>query len=77
MLVFAKYLVSISSSNYMPPDNRKRKQTFFPEVFLKISQNSQENACARVSFLIELQTSRSFQPNFEQVYTTWEQNKEK
>ena len=35
MLVFAKYLVSISSSNYMPPDNRKRKQTFFPEVFYK------------------------------------------
>ena len=26
-------------------------------VFLKISQNSQENACARVSFLIKLQAS--------------------
>ena len=26
-----------------------------PEVFLKISQNSQENTCARVSFLIKLQ----------------------
>ena len=25
------------------------------EVFLKISQNSQENTCARVSFLIKLQ----------------------
>ena len=27
------------------------------EVFLKISQNSQENTCARVSFLIKLQAS--------------------
>ena len=27
------------------------------EVFLKISQNSQENACFRVSFLVKLQTS--------------------
>ena len=26
------------------------------KVFLKISQNSQENNCARVSFLIKLQT---------------------
>ena len=26
-------------------------------VFLEISQNSQENTCARVSFLIELQVS--------------------
>ena len=25
------------------------------KVFLEISQNSQENACARVSFLIKLQ----------------------
>ena len=29
------------------------------KMFLKISQNSQENKCARVSFLIELQTSAS------------------
>ena len=27
------------------------------KVFLEISQNSQENTCARVSFLIKLQTS--------------------
>ena len=27
------------------------------EVFLEISQNSQENTCARVSFLINLQVS--------------------
>ena len=29
-------------------------------VFLKISQISQENTCARVSFLIKLQTSGNF-----------------
>ena len=27
------------------------------KVFLKISQNSQENTCARISFLIKLQVS--------------------
>ena len=27
------------------------------KVFLEISQNPQENSCARASFLIELQTS--------------------
>ena len=30
------------------------------KVFLKISQNSQENTCARVSFLIKLQTPGNF-----------------
>ena len=30
------------------------------KVFLKISQNSQENTCTRVSFLIKLQTSGNF-----------------
>ena len=30
------------------------------KVFLKISQNSQENTCARVFFLIKLQTSGNF-----------------
>ena len=29
------------------------------EVFLEISQNSQENTCARVSFLIKLETNTS------------------
>ena len=32
---------------------------FVKKVFLKISQNSQENTCARVSFLIKLQVSNS------------------
>ena len=41
-------------------------------VFLKISQNSQENTCARVSFLIKLQVSitdlnvNGFQYRFEE-----------
>ena len=30
------------------------------KVFLEISQNSQENTCARVSFLIKLQASCEF-----------------
>ena len=30
------------------------------KVFLEISQNSQENTCARVSFLIKLQASGTF-----------------
>ena len=36
------------------------------KVFLEISQNSQENTCARVSFLIKLQTSPSSQTPFSQ-----------
>ena len=31
-----------------------RSEVFFKKVFLKISQNSQENNCARVSFSIKL-----------------------
>ena len=30
-------------------------EEFFKDVFLKMSQNSQEKGCARVSFLIKLQ----------------------
>ena len=33
-------------------NHKKQKQ---PEVFCEISQNSEENTCARVSFLIKLQ----------------------
>ena len=32
-----------------------RPEVFCKKVFLKILQNSQENACARASYLIELQ----------------------
>ena len=36
-----------------PTQNELQKQP--PEVLLEISKNSQENTCARVSFLIKLQ----------------------
>ena len=32
-----------------------RLEVFYKKVSLKISQNSQENTCARASFLIKLQ----------------------
>ena len=31
------------------------KRSYIKKVFLRISQNSQENACARLSFVIKLQ----------------------
>ena len=34
-------------------------EEFCKKVFLEILQNSQENACARVPFLIKLQVSRN------------------
>ena len=41
------------------------------KVFLEISQNSQENTCARVSLLIKLQASRNFikQETLPQVFS--------
>ena len=43
-----------------------RPEVFCKKVFLEISQNSQENTCARVSFLIKLLASdhRCFPVNF-------------
>ena len=38
-------------------------------MFLKISQNSQENTCARVSFLIKLRTLGSAQVTMAQVFS--------
>ena len=38
---------------------KQQLEVFYQKVFLKISQNSQENTCARVCFLIELQASGS------------------
>ena len=35
----------------------KKTRSSRPEVFLQIWQNSQENTCARISFLIKLQTA--------------------
>ena len=36
---------------YNPPLFKQRLEVFYKKVLLKISQNSQENICARVSFL--------------------------
>ena len=38
---------------------KQQLEVFYQKGFLKISQNSQENTCARVCFLIELQASGS------------------
>ena len=39
-------------------DRSSRPEVFCKKVLLKISQNSQENTCAKVSFLIKLQAPR-------------------
>ena len=39
---------------------RQPAEVLYKKVFLKISQNSQENNCARVPFLIKLQTEAFF-----------------
>ena len=36
------------------------RRFLYKKVFLEISQNSQENTCARVSFLIKLQAACNF-----------------
>ena len=41
-----------------------RPEVFCKKVFLKISQNSQENTCARVSFLIKRLWNRCFPVDF-------------
>ena len=41
--------------NVEPVITRKSLNVFCKKVFLEISQNSQENTCVRVSFLIKLQ----------------------
>ena len=42
------------------------RRCFVKRVFLEISQNSQENTCARIFFLIKLQASGLFlQSNFD------------
>ena len=46
---------------------RIKKQKQPPEVFLEIFQNSQENNCARVSFLIKLQVAKK--ENLAQVFS--------
>ena len=43
--------------NKNPPLTTSHQRCSVKKVFLKILQNSQENTCARVSFLIKLQTA--------------------
>ena len=43
---------------------------FVKKVFLDISQNSQENTCARVSFLIKRLWHRRFPVNFVKIFKT-------
>ena len=45
------------TSSHMVKSKSNRREVFRKKVFLKISQNSQENASARVSLLIKLQAS--------------------
>ena len=45
------------SINYPIPTEAATKGVLSKEVLLEISQNSQENICARVPFLIKLQAS--------------------
>ena len=46
-------------ASYFNPEAAMRG-VIFKKVILEISQNSQENTCARVSFLIKLQGSGVF-----------------
>ena len=41
------------------------------KVFLKISQNSLENICVRVSFLIKLQASGNYSVNYCKIINSW------
>ena len=38
-------------------NQKQPPKVFYKKVFLKFSQNSQENTCARASFLMKLQAS--------------------
>ena len=41
------------------------------KVFLKISQNSLENICVKVSFLIKLQASGNYSVNYCKIINSW------
>ena len=66
-LVLVPYQISVPDSRMNGHCKMYLEITTFPEVvvqscsvkkvFLEISQNSQENTCVRVSFLIKLQAS--------------------
>ena len=49
------YQKSFRLLSFQPFPEAVAQRRSVEKVFLKISQNSQENTCARVSFLIKLQ----------------------
>ena len=54
--IFSEKVVTLSDKNGLTVFYRSScPDVFCKKVFLEISQNSQENTCARVSFLIKLQ----------------------
>ena len=69
---FIKNLLSKKRKKTCKPSNRNlnrnsirmseavTRSCFVKKMFLKVSQNSQKNTCARVFFLIKLQTSGNF-----------------
>ena len=58
IIIFPKTCQCCSSMKPQETNTRSSRQgCSMKKVFLEILQNSQENTCARVSFLIKLQTS--------------------
>ena len=61
ILQFEKYVIVDAGSKRFAAKLKVQKQPpeefYGKKLFLKISQNSQENTCARVSFVIKLQAS--------------------
>ena len=54
-------MVSLAGAQACPQTPKAVAQTCsVKKVFFEISQNSQENSCARVSFLIKLQAACNF-----------------
>ena len=50
--------LTMNSVAYLKMQKQSSRGVVYKKVFLEISQNSQENTCAEVSFLIKLQVSR-------------------
>ena len=57
--VLRKKLSDIHECQYFALPEAVSQRCSVKKVFIEISQNSQENTCARVSFLIKLQASAS------------------
>ena len=77
--VFTEHLLTTISETFLKLlVNNLQKQPLDvfckKKMFLKILQNSQENTCARVSFLIKLQWHRCFPVNFAKFLRTFLQD---